>query len=104
MKITQDTAMSLMQQMGLPSSGQPPTKGSGGQPPTGGPVKGTAPTGTPAANGQMPNPHTGGAGMFPPGVVDALIQQLQNISVSLSLAILKGISIIHHFFAGCSFC
>jgi uncharacterized protein YcfL len=88
MQITQDKAMSLMQQMGMPSGGPPAANGSapgsGGQPPAGAQASGAPPAGTPPAGGQLPNPPSGGAGMFPPGAIDALIQQLQNISTGQS--------------------
>ena len=68
MKITQESAMSIMQSMGMQqgsqppangNGGQPPTGGNGGQPPSGGSTNGAQPAGTPPANGQMPNQAAG---------------------------------------------
>lgn len=86
MKITQDSAMTIMQAQGLTmggGSGNPPP--SGGQPPSGGPQP---PSGTPPTDGPQPpggdqppggGPMTAppaGGGVIPPELFDALIQAL----------------------------
>jgi hypothetical protein len=98
MKITRETAMTIMQeqnitlggpQLGrgnnagngnLPPQGTPPASGPGDMSGNGGP--GTPPNGQPLSdgqqpgNGQMPAPRAGG-GMISPELVDALIQILE---------------------------
>jgi hypothetical protein len=96
MKITQDTAMTIMRAQGLtrggpqgngngagPSGGQQPQ----GTPPAGGPGGAPSDNGTPPAGGQPPSNGQGGGapantGMTPPGLIDAVIQQLQNTTAS----------------------
>jgi PBP1b-binding outer membrane lipoprotein LpoB len=88
MQITQDSAMSLMQQLGS-AMGNPP-QGGGGQPPQGNLPQGTPPAGgpggqppsgnpmgTPPANGMQPN-----MGFVPPPLLDALIQLMQSKTTS----------------------
>lgn len=95
MKITQETAMTIMQEqsisMGGPqgvTAGTPPT-GNGGQPPQGNPPGGGAgagsgnqpPQGTPPAGGPGSGQASGmlAGSMLPPGLIDALISQLEKI-------------------------
>jgi hypothetical protein len=96
MKITRETAMTMMQAQGVTLEG--PQGGGNGAGAAGQPPQGTPPAGgtgapgdngggaMPSGNGQPPSngqggmPPTDGGGMIPSGLIDALIQQLQKAS------------------------
>ncbi|CAG0928965.1 hypothetical protein TFLX_01193 [Thermoflexales bacterium] len=92
MKITRETAMTIMQEQGItlgdPQLGRGNNAGNGNLPPQGTPPAGrpgdisgnggpgAPPNGQQPGNGQMPAPRAGG-GMISPELVDALIQMLE---------------------------
>lgn len=95
MKITRETAMTILQEQGLtmggsqpgngndPGNGNPPPQGT---PPAGGPApsggdsgRGIPPNGQPPGNGQLPAAPAGG-GMVPPELINALVQVLEKTS------------------------
>jgi hypothetical protein len=91
MKITQETATTVMQEQGITLGGPQQGKGNPGQPaegtpPAGGPGGGDPPPAggqQPGGNGQMSTPPAGGgmqagANFLPGGLIDALIKLLQN--------------------------
>jgi hypothetical protein len=89
MKITRDTAMTIMQEQGITMGGPQQGNGNGnpppqGTPPAGGPGgdmdgPGAPPSGGQPPAGQMPAPSAGG-GMVPPQLFDALLQLLERAS------------------------
>ena len=97
MQITQETAMSVMQQLGVnigdpgQGDGNPPSGGMG-QPSQGDMPGGTPPAGGPGGNGGPPNAHQmgtppadgmqRGGGFIPPELLDAIIEFLQTKTVS----------------------